>query len=129
MLVVTRYRVASADAHEFRTLAREALRALTSRPGCLGGTVGRSADDGELWVLATTWAGVGDYRRALSSYEVKLHAVPLMYRAVDEPTAFEVVFGGRPGGSVDEYAVSRADDADTVNLGEAAGPGASRAGG
>jgi hypothetical protein len=32
---------------------------------------------------------VGAYRRALSNADVKLRAVPLMYRCVDEPTAFE----------------------------------------
>ena len=70
-------------------MARRALAALAARPGCRGGTVGRNADNGSLWVLATTWESVGAYRRALSAYDVKLHAVPLMYRALDEPTAFE----------------------------------------
>ena len=44
-----------------------------------------------LWVLVTTWEGPGAYRRALSSYDVKLHAVPVLGRAVDEPGAYEIV--------------------------------------
>ena len=40
------------------------------------------------------WEDVGAYRRALSSYDVKVTAVPLLSRAVDEPSAYEVV---RPG--------------------------------
>ncbi len=55
------------------------------------GTIGRNVDDPTLWVLVTTWANVGAYRRALSSYDVKLHAVPLLSRALDEPSAYEVV--------------------------------------
>ncbi len=53
--------------------------------------MGRNVDDPELWVLATRWEHVGAYRRALSSYDVKLHAVPLLSRALDEPSAYEVV--------------------------------------
>ena len=39
----------------------------------------------------TTWENVGAYRRALSSYDVKLRAVALLGRAIEEPSAFEVV--------------------------------------
>ena len=45
-------------------------------------------------MLVTTWEHVGAYRRALSSYDVKLHAVPLLSRAIDEPSAYEA---GRAG--------------------------------
>ena len=48
-------------------------------------------------MLATTWEHVGAYRRALSAYDVKLHAVPLLSRALDEPSAYEVV---EPGGDL-----------------------------
>jgi hypothetical protein len=34
---------------------------------------------------------VGSYRRALSSYDVKVTAVPLLSLAYDEPSAFEVM--------------------------------------
>jgi len=32
---------------------------------------------------------VGSYRRALSPYDVKMAAVPLLSEAIDEPTAYE----------------------------------------
>ena len=51
-------------------------------------------DDPELWVLTTRWQNVGSYRRALSAYDVKLTAVPLLSRAIDEPSAYEVVEDG-----------------------------------
>ena len=114
VLVLTRYVVPAGEAEEFLVMARRALAALAARPGCRGGTVGRNADDGSLWVLATTWQSVGAYRRALSAYDVKLHAVPLMYRALDEPTAFEHLVTAEPGGVLAEHEPSRAPDADTA---------------
>ena len=127
VLVVTRYLVSAGEAGEFLALARPALAALARRPGCLGGTVGRNADDATLWVLATSWESVGAYRRALSAYEVKLHAVPLMHRAIDEPTAFEALLTAEPGGALAEHESSRAPDADTTYPGQGS-PGRDRGG-
>jgi hypothetical protein len=53
--------------------------------------VGRSTDDPTLWLMTLRWDGVGSYRRALSAYDVKVAAVPLLSTAVDEPTAYEVL--------------------------------------
>lgn len=114
MLVVTRYRVPREEASTFRDLAHEALAALSARPGWESGDVGRATDDPTLWVLTSRWQDVGSYRRALSSYEVKLHAVPLLSRAIDEPTAFEILAAADSG--------ARAADADAIGLGEAAAP-------
>ncbi len=91
LLVVNRFRVDEAGAEEFRRDVHAAHAALAERPGYAGGHVGRNVDDPGLWVLTTTWANVGSYRRALSSYDVKVTAVPLLSRAVDEPSAFETV--------------------------------------
>ena len=94
MLVVTRYRVPAAEAADFHVDARAALDVLATRPGWLSGRLGRNADDPELWVLTTEWESVGAYRRALSAYDVKLTAVPVLSRAVDEPSAYELVEPG-----------------------------------
>lgn len=94
MLVVSRFRVPVEEGEAFRAQLQEALDALAERPGHLGGTVGRNVDDPTLWVLTTTWEHVGAYRRALSAYDVKLRAVPLLSRALDEPSAYEVVEPG-----------------------------------
>lgn len=102
LLVVTRYVVEDADGGDaFRLRARDALDALCTRPGCRRGHLGRSMDDPRMWVMATEWDSVGSYRRALSSYEVKVRAVPVMYDAVDEPSAYEVLVEGGPDGLVD----------------------------
>ena len=92
MLVVNRFRVpgdASEDA--FRTDLTTAHETLAAQRGYLGGEIGRNLDDPSLWVLTTRWESVGAYRRALSTYDVKLSAVPTLSRALDEPSAYEVV--------------------------------------
>ncbi|MXG90867.1 antibiotic biosynthesis monooxygenase [Nocardioides flavescens] len=94
MLVVSRFRVPEAEGPSFREGIAAAHAVLAERPGYVAGQVGRNLDDPELWVLTTRWEHVGAYRRALSSYEVKLHAVPLLSRALDEPSAYEVVEPG-----------------------------------
>ncbi|WP_205470858.1 antibiotic biosynthesis monooxygenase [Nocardioides sp. SYSU D00038] len=93
MIVVNRFRVPEAEGEAFRGRLGAALAALAERPGHLTGTIGRNVDDPTLWVLTTTWEHVGAYRRALSAYDVKLHAVPVLGRALDEPSAYEVVDG------------------------------------
>jgi quinol monooxygenase YgiN len=99
MIVVTRFRVEPEETDRFRSEAYDALAALSARPGHLEGRLGRNVDDPELWAITTTWADVGSYRRALSSYDVKVSAVPLLSRALDEPTAYETV---PPGGVPNE---------------------------
>ena len=91
MLVVNRFRVRLEDGESFRADLAAAHDVLAACAGYVDGQVGRNLDDPELWVLTTRWENVGAYRRALSSYEVKLNAVPLLSRAVDEPSAYELV--------------------------------------
>lgn len=93
MLVVNRFRVDPSDAEKFRADLAEAVGVLSGRPGFERADGGRNVDDPTLWVLVTRWADVGSYRRALSSYDVKMTAVPLLSRALDEPSAFEGLEG------------------------------------
>jgi quinol monooxygenase YgiN len=113
MLAVTRYRVDPADAASFLVQARAALAVLADRPGWRTGHVGRAMDDPVLWVLTSEWDDVGSYRRALSAYEVKVTAGPLLSRAIDEPTAFELLTTAGDGSAL-------ASDAGHVAVGEAA---------
>ena len=92
MLVVNRFRVAEDDA-SFRTDLERALAALADRPGYEDGRLGRNVDEPTLWVMVTRWQNVGSYRRALSSYEVKLNAVQTLSRAIEEPSAYEPLEG------------------------------------
>jgi quinol monooxygenase YgiN len=103
MIALTHFRD---DSREFPERAQQALTALAARPGYLRGTLGRSTDDPTAWLLLTEWENVGSYRRALSGYEVKLHATPLLAAALDLPSGFEALVDVAPGGAP----VSRASD-------------------
>jgi len=99
VLVVNRFVVEGDDA-EFRAGAAAALAALGARPGYLQGWLGRGYDDPTRWTLVTEWESVGAYRRALSAYDVKVNATPLLARSLDEPSAFEILAEAGPGGPV-----------------------------
>ncbi len=121
MLAVLRFTVPDTEAVSFLAAARTAVAALADRPGYRSGTIGRSVDDPTRWVLVTTWEGVGAYRRALTAYDVRVNAVPLLSRAVDEPGAYETLLV-QTGGRTATAPSRRAADADVVGLGRAAGP-------
>jgi quinol monooxygenase YgiN len=91
VLVVNRFRVTDEAVETFRADLERAHSTLAACTGYLEGRIGRNVDETELWVLVSVWEGPGAYRRALSSYDVKLHAVPVLGRAVDEPGAYEIV--------------------------------------
>jgi heme-degrading monooxygenase HmoA len=120
VLVVSRFGVPPDDGDRFAELARSALAALAARPGFRRGHAGRSTDDPAEWVLVTEWDGVGAYRRALSAYEVKMAATPLLAQARDEAGAFEVLVSADGTGITGTAVSDRATDADT------AGPGGIR---
>jgi quinol monooxygenase YgiN len=94
VIVVTRFRVSEAEQAAFREALQRARETLAVQPGFVSGRIGRNVDEPELWLLTTEWLGPGAYRRALSSYDVKLAAVPVLNRALDEPSAYEPVEPG-----------------------------------
>ena len=94
VLVVNRFRVPDDAAPQFRQEVEEARSALSEQKGFVRGSIGRNVDDPTLWALVTEWENVGAYRRALSSYDAKLHAWPALTLALDEPSAYEVVEPG-----------------------------------
>jgi heme oxygenase (mycobilin-producing) len=114
VLVVTRFVVAEAESDAFVARAHTALVALAARPGYRAGRLARALDEPDRWVLVLEWDSVGAYRRALSSYEVKVQATPLLAEALDEPSAFEVLASAAPGGGVE---VSPSDRAPAANDG------------
>lgn len=97
MIALTHFADDSAD---FQARAAAALAALAARPGYVRGTLARSTDDPDAWLLLTEWVDVGSYRRALGNYEVKLHATPLLATALDLPGGFEALVDVAPGGDV-----------------------------
>jgi quinol monooxygenase YgiN len=93
MLVVNRFRVSEDDSVEFRADLEAALAVLAQQKGYADGSLGRNVDDPTLWTMVTRWRDVGSYRRALSTYDVKMGAVQLLSRAIDEPSAYESLDG------------------------------------
>ena len=91
MLVMTRVRVPDGEGAAFRTGAEDLLGLLAEMSGFVRGHLGRAVDEPDLWVLSTEWDGVGAYRRALSSYDVKMTAPEALAHSVQEPSAYEVL--------------------------------------
>lgn len=89
MHAIARFEIALARGEEFAGQLDDALEALASCPGYLGGEVGRNLDQPTLFSLITRWENIGAYRRALSSMRVKLEAIPVLALAIDEPGAYE----------------------------------------
>jgi quinol monooxygenase YgiN len=116
VLVVNRFVVPSdqpdgSDAPDqgFLERACAAIRAFASCPGFVRARLGRAADDPRHWCLVTEWRSVGAYRRALSSYQVKLDATPLLAEAEPEPGAYEVL-AACDGGEIIMTASDRASE-------------------
>jgi quinol monooxygenase YgiN len=107
VLVVNRFAVK--EAAPFLDRAYTALTTLAARPGYVDGRLARAVDEPDRWCLITTWESVGAYRRALSSYEVKLHATPLLADSLPEASAFEVLASAEPAGGVVVTVSDRAD--------------------
>ncbi len=97
-----------ADDDEVAERGTAALQALAARPGYLEGTLARSTDHADRWVLVTRWRDVGSYRRALGAYDVKLRATPLLAGAVDEDSAFEELVDVAPDGTIVTHGSDRA---------------------
>jgi quinol monooxygenase YgiN len=118
MFVITRHRVSAAARETWLLDAKKAITPLAMQQGCLGIELGAATDDAELFAIVSHWASVGDYRRALSAFDVKAQSIPFLSTAVDEPSAFETLHR-RVGDEVHDYDALRAFDADTFNLGDA----------
>lgn len=119
MLVVTRHRMVGAgpapeQAENFLAAAEAAAAVLAERPGCQSVEVVRAIDDAATFLVISRWVDVGSYRRALSSYEVKVGAVPLLATAADEPSAFEVLVSASAAEGVRRSVGDLAPDAHTA---------------
>lgn len=88
MFAIARFEVAPEESAEFLSQLQLAHEALAACDGYLSGRVGSNTDQPGLLALITEWKNIGSYRRALSNYQVKVSAVPVLARAIDEPGGF-----------------------------------------
>jgi quinol monooxygenase YgiN len=89
MIAIARFTTPLAEATKFKAELNLALESLSACAGYVSGEFGQNLDDPTRWSLVTHWANVGSYRRALSNNTVKMSAIPLLARAIDEPGAYE----------------------------------------
>ena len=89
MLAIARFSTPLAEASQFEAQLLTALEAFSACAGFVSGEFGQNLDDTTMWSLVTHWENVGSYRRALSNLIVKMNAIPLLARAIDEPGAYE----------------------------------------
>lgn len=118
LLVINRFRVPSDLSTRFAEDARTALATLAESAGFIDGAIAQATDETDLRLVTTRWKDVGSYRRALSRFEVKISAVPLLSQAIDESSAFEAVYVISEGIAT-SVASGRAADADVIGLGSA----------
>ncbi len=119
LLVVVRFRVPAAERQDFLREAETILGVLARQAGLRRASIVQSTDDADLLALRSEWDSVGAYRRALSDMDMKVHGIPFLARAIDEPTAFEVLqHVGDDADPVSSSAFAR--DAGDVRLGQAA---------
>lgn len=88
MFAIARFNVPSGEEEAFFASVEAAREALANCDGYISGQVGRNTDDPALIALVTEWRNIGSYRRALSNYQVKMTAVPVLARAIDEPGGY-----------------------------------------
>ena len=93
VLVSIRFHVDEADAEAFLAEAHRILLLLAAQSGHVRGSVARAVDDRTRWLMSLQWVDVGAYRRALGAYDVKVVTTPLLSRALDEPSAYEILAG------------------------------------
>lgn len=116
MLAIVRFDQPSDDP-QFLDKAEAALGALAGCDGFERGWFACSTDEPDAWVLATAWDSFGSYRRALSTYAVKLHAAPFMYAARNEASGFEPRLTAAPG-KVSRRDGDLAGNADVTDIGD-----------
>ena len=116
MLAIVRFDP-PADRDDFITRGNAALAAFAACTGYRAGWLACSTDEPQTWVLCTVWVCVGSYRRALSAYDVKIHATPFMYDARDEVSGFEPVLE-TVGSTVVERHSDLAPDAGSTAIGD-----------
>ncbi|MFZ9774566.1 MAG: antibiotic biosynthesis monooxygenase family protein [Candidatus Nanopelagicaceae bacterium] len=88
MFAIARFRVEPSQHEEFLERLRTAHDALKSCAGYLSGEIGLNTDEPRLIALVTRWENIGSYRRALSNFQVKVDAVPVLAQAIDEPGGY-----------------------------------------
>jgi hypothetical protein len=79
------------DPDGLRSDVRMAFAAFATRPGWVGGRLGRAVDDPDCWVLVAEWTDVGSGRRGITAGVIRAAVMPLTSRFAQQPCTFEIV--------------------------------------
>lgn len=89
MIAFSRFRVRSEEGASFLADASAGAAFFRQCAGCESADVVRNLDDPDLWAVVTRWADVGSYRRSFNGFDAKMVLVPLLSRAIEEPSAYD----------------------------------------
>lgn len=115
VIVVTVHQVPAEQAERFAQLAAEWLTQLAKLPGWISGSVGRSVDEIDHWLIQQQWEDAGSCRRGLSATELRPMAFELAKSAISEVSTFETLLIATCD-QVKTFDSIRAADADSFSL-------------
>lgn len=117
MIVHTVHRITVENSNKFQESATRWLTELAKLPGWLTGSVARSVDEIDHWLITQHWADAGSCRRALSKTELRPLAFELAQSSISEISTFEPLIIAEKG-EVKVFESIRTQDADTFSLGD-----------
>lgn len=115
MIVSSVHKVKAENADHFFQLATSWLTALAKLPGWITGSVGRSVDEVDHWLILQQWQDVGSCRRGLSTSELRPIAFELAQSNISSVSTFETLLLATDD-QVTKFDSVRSADADTFSL-------------
>lgn len=117
MIVSTVHKVSAGQEAEFLQQATQWLTALGQLPGWVTGSLGRSVDEVDTWLIHQEWIDAGSCRRGLSTSQLRPLAFAIARSNVSQVSTFEQLVVVTKD-EVKEFESDRASDADTFSLSE-----------
>ena len=101
--------------------AEKVLELFQTQPGFQSAKVCMAIDDDTTGLIFLHFDSIGNYRRALSNYSIKLEATRFLSQAIDESSAFEVLVSFTPSEKT-HFQSEKTLDTQEIALGDAATP-------
>ncbi|MFM1906078.1 MAG: hypothetical protein RIT32_874 [Actinomycetota bacterium] len=115
VIVVTVHQVPADKVEHFAQLAAEWLTQLAQLPGWVSGSLGRSVDEIDHWLIQQQWEDAGSCRRGLSATQLRPIAFELAQSTICEVSTFEPLLIATSD-QVQTFDSIRAADADSFSL-------------
>lgn len=115
MIVSSVHLVREENSNRFQELASLWLSELAKLPGWLTGSIARSVDEIDHWLITQHWADAGSCRRGLSTTELRPVAFELAQSSISDISTFEPLMIAEKG-EVKFFESIRTQDADTFSL-------------